>query len=72
MRIINNGVKDIASIRVVIDQSIKEIKSIYSVIEGKAVLIWTAVKDFVAGVFSQGYWQNSEGWNNDDLWKNKP
>lgn len=64
--------KSVGNIYAVKDGTAKTIKNVYSVIKGKAVLIWTAIKDAIAGVFSQGFWQNDEGWNNEDLWKNEP
>lgn len=64
--------KSVENIYAVKDGTAKTIKNVYSVIKGKAVLIWTAIKDAIAGVFSQGFWQNDEGWNNEDLWKNEP
>lgn len=65
--------KEITNIYTVVkDKVIKSITNVYSIIGGNAVLIWTAVKDFIASVFSQGYWQNNEGWNNQDMWKNEP
>lgn len=64
--------KSVENIYAVKDGVVKTIKNVYSVVKGKAVLIWTAIKDAIAGVFSQGFWQNDEGWNNEDLWKNEP
>jgi hypothetical protein len=64
--------KSVENIYAVKDGAVKTIKNVYSVVKGKAVLIWTAIKDAIAGVFSQGFWQNDEGWNNEDLWKNEP
>ena len=64
--------KSVENIYAVKDGAVKAIKNVYSVVKGKAVLIWTAIKDAIAGVFSQGFWQNDEGWNNEDLWKNEP
>lgn len=64
--------KSVENIYAVKDGVAKTIKNVYSVVKGKAVLIWTAIKDAIAGVFSQGFWQNDEGWNNEDLWKNEP
>lgn len=73
MYAIKNGkVKSITGIYVVKDKTVRSIQNVYSVIKGKAVLVWTAIKDFIASVFAQGYWQNQEGWNNDDAWKNEP
>ena len=68
----NNQLKEVSSIYAVKDKAVKTITNVYSIVKGKAVLVWTAIKDFVAGVFSQGYWQNQEGWNNQDMWKNEP
>lgn len=62
----------VTNIYAVKDKTVRSIQNVYSVIKGKAVLVWTAIKDFVASVFAQGYWQNQEGWNNQDMWKNKP
>lgn len=73
MYAIKNGkVKSITGIYAVKDKTVRSIQNVYSVIKGKAVLVWTAIKDFIASVFAQGYWQNQEGWNNDDAWKNEP
>lgn len=62
----------VTNIYAVKDKTVRSIQNVYSVIKGKAVLVWTAIKDFIASVFAQGYWQNQEGWNNQDMWKNKP
>jgi hypothetical protein len=64
--------KEITNIYAVKDAAVKTITNVYSIIKGKAVLIWTAIKDAISGVFSQGYWQNTEEWNNQDMWKNEP
>lgn len=64
--------KEITNIYAVKNEAIKTVTNIYSIVKGKAVLIWTAIKDFIVSVFSQGYWQNNEGWNNEDPWKNNP
>lgn len=64
--------KEITNIYAVKDSAVKTITNVYSIIKGKAVLIWTAIKDVISGVFSRGYWQNNESWNNEDPWKNEP
>lgn len=73
MYVIKNGnPKSITGIYAVKDKTVRSIQNVYSIIKGKVVLVWTAIKDFIASVFAQGYWQNQEGWNNNDLWKNEP
>jgi hypothetical protein len=52
--------------------TIRTITNIYSKIGNKVILVWTAIKDYVSGVFGAGYWQNNELWNNKDMWQNKP
>lgn len=64
--------KPIESVYAIKDKTLKVISNIYSIIEGKVTLVWTAVKDLISGVFSAGYWDNKEGWNNKDAWKNLP
>lgn len=64
--------KEVTNIYAVKDKAVKAITNVYSIVKGKAVLIWTAIKDAIAGVFSQGFWQNDEGWSNEDPWKNEP
>ena len=54
------------------DTVVKSVTSIYALTAGKIVLVWTAVKDAVAGVFGSGLWNNAELWTNDDIWNNKP
>ena len=54
------------------DTIIKSVTSIYALTAGKIVMVWTAVKDAVAGVFGSGIWNNAELWSNDDIWNNKP
>lgn len=73
MQVIKNSqLKEVSNLYAVKDKAVKTITNVYSIVKGKAVLVWTAIKDVVAGVFSQGYWQNREGWNNQDMWKNRP
>lgn len=64
--------KPIESVYAIKDKTRKVISNIYSIIKGEVVLVWTAVKDLISGVFSTGSWNNKEGWNNKDAWKNLP
>lgn len=71
MDVINGGKKISASeVYTVRGQVKKAITDIYTIIAGKAIKVWTAVTDAIAGVFAQGFWKNDEGWNNEDSWKN--
>lgn len=71
MYVLENGNPiEISNIRAVKDKTVRIIKNIYSIVKGNAVLVWTALKDALTGVFSRGYWVNGEGWNNEDMWKN--
>lgn len=64
--------KAITNIYAVKDSVARSITNVYAVIAGKAVLVWTAVREAVSGVFGSGLWNSTELWNNDDLWKNEP
>ena len=64
--------KAITNIYAVKDSVAKSITNVYAVIAGKAVLVWTAVREAVSGVFGSGLWNSIELWNNDDFWKNEP
>ena len=64
--------KAITNIYAVKDSIAKTITNVYAVIAGKAVLVWTATKEAVSGVFGSGIWNSAELWNNDDFWKNEP
>jgi hypothetical protein len=73
MYTIKNGkVRYVDNIHVVKDNILKDVENVYSVVKGKLVLIWTSIRDLIAGVFTQGFWQNEESWNNEDAWKNEP
>lgn len=50
----------------------KTITNVYAIVAGKAVLVWTAIKEAVSGVFGSGLWNNTELWNDEDIWKNEP
>lgn len=71
MYILKNGNPvEISNIYAVKNKTVRIIKNAYSIVKGNAVLIWTALKNALSGVFSKGYWVNSESWNNEDSWKN--
>lgn len=54
------------------NQAIQTITNIYAKIGNSIVLVWTAIKDYISGVFGGGFWNNEESWNNEELWKNEP
>lgn len=62
----------ITNVHAIKDAVAKTITNVYAVVAGKAILVWTAIKEAVSGVFGSGLWNNEELWNNDDLWKNEP
>lgn len=70
MKVVKNG-KIITpnNIKIYKDSSIKTISNIYTVIKGKIVLIWSAIKDILSA-FGAGFWKNEGPWNNNDSWKN--
>lgn len=71
MYIIKDGKKvETSGIYAIKDKVKRTITNVYAVIAGSAVRVWTIATDIISGVFSQGFWKNSEGWNNDDAWKN--
>lgn len=72
MQTIKDGqLKPISGVYAIKDASVKAITNVYAIVKGKAVQIWTAVKDAIGGVFGSGIWNNVELWNNDDIWKNE-
>lgn len=73
MQTIKDGkVRSITNVYAVKDATVRAITNVYAIVKGKAVQIWTAVKDAIGGVFGSGLWNSTELWNNDDLWKNEP
>jgi hypothetical protein len=67
---IDGKITSISNVYAVKDASFKAITNVYAIVKGKAVQIWTAIKDIIGGVFGSGIWNSTELWNNDDLWKN--
>lgn len=73
MHIIKNGKSEsVSNVYAIKDKVVQSISEIYAVVAGAAIQVWTIAKDYIAGVFSQGFWNNEEGWNNNDSWLNKP
>ena len=68
----DSNAKTITNVYAIKDAVVRSVTNIYSIISGKAVLVWTAIKDAVSGVFGSGLWNSQELWNNDDIWKNEP
>ena len=62
----------ITNVYAIKDAVAKAITNVYAVVAGKAILVWSAIKDAISGVFGSGLWNNEELWDNDDLWKNEP
>lgn len=67
-----SGLKPITNVYVIKDAVVKSVTNIYSIVAGRAVLVWTAIKDAISGIIGSGIWNNDEMWNNEDIWKNEP
>lgn len=66
----DGSTKSLNKAYVIKDATVRAITNIYAVVQGAAVLIWTAASDIISSVFSKGYWVNDAGWKNTDSWKN--
>lgn len=73
MYYIKDGItKQLSNVYAIKDNVVKSISNVYALTSGKAILVWTVIKDYVSGVFGSGIWDNVEMWTNDDMWNNEP
>lgn len=66
----DGSTKQLSNVYVIKDSVVKTINNIYALTSNGVVLVWTAIKDTVGGVFGSGIWNNTDMWSNDDMWSN--
>jgi hypothetical protein len=62
----NNYDKEIETLKVIIDGSVKEIYEGYCIINNVVKIIYEAI----SSCFGLGYWRNEKGWLDQEGWRN--
>lgn len=62
----NDSDKEIETLRIIINGSIKEIYEVYYVINNIAKIVFEAI----SSCFGLGYWRNAKGWISKEGWRN--